>query len=65
MGYKTFVLRIPKNDTEYREMFLALELQGMPISHVSVSKSGVEVIEPTNIEIGEPEIRLWSESAEK
>ena len=66
MGYKTFVLRWPKKDqTEYRETFLAPELQGMPIKHVVVSKAGTETIEPMRIEIGDPEIRLWSESAEK
>ena len=66
MGYKTFVLRFPAKDhTEYREMFLAPELQNMPIKHVVVSKAGTETIEPMRIEIGDPEIRLWSETAER
>ena len=46
-------------------MFLAPELQGMVIKLVVVSKGGIEVIEPIKIEIGDPEIHLSSESAEK
>jgi len=66
MGYKTFVLRWPKKDqTEYSETFLSPELQNMAIKHVVVSRAGIEVIEPIRIEIGDPEIRLWSESAKK
>ena len=66
MGYKTFVLRFPtKDDTEYSETFLAPELQGLAIKLVFVSKAGIEVIEPIRIDVGDPEIRLWSESAKK
>ena len=41
MGYKTFVVRLPtKDNTEYREIFLAPELQGMAIKQVVVSRAG-------------------------
>ena len=47
------------------EYLLAPELQGLAIKLVFVSKAGIEVIEPIRIDVGDPEIRLWSESAKK
>jgi len=61
LGYKTFVLRSSESETtEYDETYIAPALQGLSIKYVHISKEGMEVIEPTKIEVGELEESIFT-----
>ncbi|HXF04564.1 MAG TPA: hypothetical protein VNM72_04020 [Blastocatellia bacterium] len=63
LGYKTYVLRFPKqNGVGYTEVYVAPALQGIPIKVVMVWDRGVEVIEPTKIQLGEPPESVFAET---
>jgi hypothetical protein len=61
-GYKTIVVRLPDSDGSggYTELYGAPALQGEIIKSVSVSESGVTVIEPTKIVTGEPDAAVFA-----
>lgn len=63
LGYKTYVLRFPKqNGAGYTEVYVAPALQGVPIKVVTVWDRGIEVIEPTKIQLGEPPESIFAET---
>ncbi len=60
LGYKTFVSRLPDDDSsDYTELYRAIDFQGLAIKMVDVSSGGTNVLEPTKIEIGEPDAKIF------
>ena len=59
LGHKTYVLRHERGGSEYVEIHYAVDLQGLAIKYVFLSKGTVEVIEPTMIQLGEPDDSIF------
>jgi hypothetical protein len=61
LGYYTYVFHFPDDDGQgYVESYYAPRLQNFPIKTAFVSKLGVEVIEPIDIVLREPDASVFA-----